>query len=49
VLDKLDKMTKKFVYTVSKRKGFSEAEARAAGGKIVTFGSYKLGAYASGT
>ncbi|KAF9183741.1 polynucleotide adenylyltransferase [Haplosporangium sp. Z 11] len=39
VLGKLDKMVKKFVYTVSLRRNLPESIAREAGGKIFTFGS----------
>ncbi|CAO3653534.1 unnamed protein product [Cunninghamella echinulata] len=48
VLDKLDKMVKDFVYRVSKLKGFPDALAKEAGGKIFTYGSYRLGVHGSG-
>ena len=40
---------KKFVYQVSIARGLSEAAANAAGGKIFTFGSYRLGVHGPGT
>lgn len=40
---------KKFVYNVSIAHGLSEATAAAAGGKIFTFGSYRLGVHGPGT
>ena len=40
---------KKFVYQVSIARGLSEATASAAGGKIFTFGSYRLGVHGPGT
>ena len=40
---------KKFVYQVSIARGLSEATANAAGGKIFTFGSYRLGVHGPGT
>ncbi|KAF9925118.1 polynucleotide adenylyltransferase [Linnemannia zychae] len=49
VLGKLDKMVKEFVYVVYVRRGYSEQIAREAGGKIFTFGSYRLGVHGSGT
>ncbi|CDS11280.1 hypothetical protein LRAMOSA03543 [Lichtheimia ramosa] len=48
VLGKLNKMVKEFVYRVSKMKGFPDSLAREAGGKIFTFGSYRLGVHGSG-
>ncbi|KAF7721334.1 polynucleotide adenylyltransferase [Apophysomyces ossiformis] len=48
VLKKLDEMTKTFVYNVSLRRGLSPVAARKAGGKILTFGSYRLGVHAAG-
>ncbi|ORZ27806.1 polymerase [Lobosporangium transversale] len=49
VLGKLDKMVKEFVYTISLRRNMPEAIAREAGGKIFTFGSYRLGVHGSGS
>lgn len=40
---------KKFVRNVSITRGLSEAAANAAGGKIFTFGSYRLGVHGPGT
>ena len=40
---------KKFVRTVTINRGLSEAAANAAGGKIFTFGSYRLGVHGPGT
>ncbi|ORX58722.1 Poly(A) polymerase [Hesseltinella vesiculosa] len=48
VLSKLEKLTKDFVYRVGRKKGLSETVARQAGGRIYTFGSYKLGVHNSG-
>jgi poly(A) polymerase Pap1 len=41
-------MTKKFVQIVYERQGFSKQEAIQAGGKVLTYGSYRLGANAAG-
>ncbi|KAI8370666.1 Poly(A) polymerase central domain-containing protein [Radiomyces spectabilis] len=48
VLGKLDKLVKEFVFRISKMKGFSDVAAREAGGKIFTFGSYRLGVHSAG-
>lgn len=48
VLGKLDKMVKEFVYQVSKSKGFPDSLAKEAGGKIFTYGSYRLGVHGTG-
>jgi len=48
VLGKLDKMVKEFVYVVYVRKGYPDQIAKEAGGKIFTFGSYRLGVHGSG-
>ncbi|KAI8976870.1 Poly(A) polymerase central domain-containing protein [Pilobolus umbonatus] len=48
VLGKLNKMVKEFVYRVSKLKGFPEPLAKEAGGKIFTYGSYRLGVHGTG-
>lgn len=45
VLNTLQKLTETFVYNVSRSKNMSEAMARDAGGKLFTFGSYRLGVY----
>lgn len=49
VLSILQQLTQTFVYTVSRRKNMSEGMAKDAGGKIFTFGSYKLGVYGPGS
>ncbi|GAA5915933.1 hypothetical protein JCM8208_003669 [Rhodotorula glutinis] len=49
VLGRLDKLVKDFVYRASLHRGFSEAKAREAGGKIFTFGSYRLGVHGPGS
>ncbi|ORX53655.1 Poly(A) polymerase [Hesseltinella vesiculosa] len=48
VLSKLDKLVKDFVYKVSKMKGFPDSLAKEAGGKIYTYGSYRLGVHGAG-
>ncbi|KAI7869353.1 Poly(A) polymerase central domain-containing protein [Spinellus fusiger] len=48
VLGKLNLMAKDFVYRVSKLKGFPDSLAKEAGGKIFTFGSYRLGVHGAG-
>ncbi|KAL1932566.1 hypothetical protein VTP01DRAFT_8244 [Rhizomucor pusillus] len=48
VLGKLNKLVKEFVYRVSKMKGFPDSLAKEAGGKIFTFGSYRLGVHGAG-
>ncbi|KAI8886806.1 Poly(A) polymerase [Backusella circina FSU 941] len=45
VLETLDKMTKAFVYSVSTRDGMTEAQAERSGGKVLTYGSYRLGVH----
>ncbi|KAJ1024188.1 hypothetical protein NDA16_003027 [Ustilago loliicola] len=49
ILGKLDAMVKDFVYRVSIANGMSESLARSAGGKIFTFGSYRLGVHGPGS
>ncbi|KAG7660368.1 PAP1 [[Candida] subhashii] len=49
VLNILQKMTEEFVYRVSLNKNMSEGMAKDAGGKIFTFGSYRLGVYGPGS
>ena len=49
VLGRLAALVKKFVQRVSITRGLSEAAAKAAGGKIYTFGSYRLGVHGPGT
>lgn len=48
VLSKLNQIVKEFVFKVGKLKGKSDAIAREAGGKIFTFGSYRLGVHGPG-
>ena len=43
VLNKLNNMVKGAVYSLARKKGFSEEAAKEVGGKIFTFGSYRLG------
>lgn len=49
VLGRVAAVVKKFVRSVSVARGLSEAAANAAGGKIFTFGSYRLGVHGPGT
>ena len=49
VLGRLAALVKSFVKTVSLARGLSEAAAETAGGKIFTFGSYRLGVHGPGT
>ncbi|KAJ6560277.1 polymerase [Mycena capillaripes] len=49
VLGRVAALVKKFVCTVSMARGLSEAAATAAGGKIFTFGSYRLGVHGPGS
>jgi poly(A) polymerase len=49
VLGRVAAAVKKFVYEVSLSRGLSEAAANAAGGKIFTFGSYRLGVHGPGS
>ncbi|KAI6018314.1 Nucleotidyltransferase, class I, C-terminal-like protein [Pisolithus marmoratus] len=49
VLGRVAALVKKFVYQVSLNHGLSEAAASAAGGKIFTFGSYRLGVHGPGS
>lgn len=49
VLMILQKLTEEFVYKVSKSRNMSEGMARDSGGKIFTFGSYKLGVFGPGS
>lgn len=48
VLKLLQRVTVEFVKVVSRKKGLSEAAVEAAGGKIFTYGSYRLGVYGPG-
>jgi poly(A) polymerase len=45
----LDKMVKQFVYQISIQRGLPDAIARDAGGKIFTFGSFRLGVHNPGS
>lgn len=47
-LQSIQKITVEFVRQVSKKKGLSQAAVDAAGGKIFTYGSYRLGVYGPG-
>ncbi|KDR84115.1 hypothetical protein GALMADRAFT_236784 [Galerina marginata CBS 339.88] len=49
VLGRVAALVKKFVKKVSMDRGLSESAANAAGGKIFTFGSYRLGVHGPGT
>ncbi|KIK53275.1 hypothetical protein GYMLUDRAFT_49451 [Collybiopsis luxurians FD-317 M1] len=49
VLGRVSALVKKFVQKVGIARGLSEASATAAGGKIFTFGSYRLGVHGPGS
>lgn len=49
MLGRVAAIVKQFVYEVSLSRGLSEAAAKAAGGKIFTFGSYRLGVHGPGS
>ncbi|KAL3482013.1 Poly(A) polymerase central domain-containing protein [Aspergillus californicus] len=49
VLQLLQRVTLEFVKVVSRKKGLSPAAVEAAGGKIFTYGSYRLGVYGPGS
>lgn len=49
VLEVLQNLTQEFVRIVSLQKNMSESMAKDAGGKIFTFGSYRLGVYGPGS
>lgn len=49
VLKLLQELTQEFVRQVSLQKHMTEGMAKAAGGKIFTFGSYRLGVYGPGS
>ncbi|KAF7309244.1 hypothetical protein MIND_00294700 [Mycena indigotica] len=49
VLGRVAALVKKFVRDISIAKGLSETAANAAGGKIFTFGSYRLGVHSPGS
>ncbi|KAL1953534.1 hypothetical protein VTO42DRAFT_2632 [Malbranchea cinnamomea] len=48
-LQLIQRVTLEFVRTVGRKKGLSQAALDAAGGKIFTFGSYRLGVYGPGS
>ncbi|KAI9775285.1 MAG: polynucleotide adenylyltransferase, partial [Peltula sp. TS41687] len=49
VLESLQRITTEFVRQVSKKNGLSDAVADSAGGKIFTYGSYRLGVHGPGS
>ncbi|TFK25979.1 polymerase [Coprinopsis marcescibilis] len=49
VLGRVAALVKKFVHRISIAHGLSESAANAAGGKIFTFGSYRLGVHGPGS
>lgn len=49
MLGRVAGLVKKFVHRVCLQRGLSEAAAAAAGGKIFTFGSYRLGVHGPGS
>ncbi|EIF45209.1 poly polymerase [Brettanomyces bruxellensis AWRI1499] len=49
VLATLQTIVQEFVYTVSRKKNMSEGMSKDAGGKLFTFGSYRLGVYGPGS
>jgi Nucleotidyltransferase domain len=49
VLGRVAALVKQFVRTASLARGLSEAAANAAGGKIFTYGSYRLGVHGPGS
>ncbi|KAF9478663.1 Poly(A) polymerase [Pholiota conissans] len=49
VLGRVAALVKKFVKRISMERGLSETAANAAGGKIFTFGSYRLGVHGPGS
>jgi poly(A) polymerase len=48
VLGRLSELVKAFVQSAARKNGASEAAALQAGGKIFTFGSYRLGVHGPG-
>ena len=48
-LNRLQKIVTEFVRLVGKKKGLSQSAIDNAGGRIFTFGSYKLGVFGPGT
>lgn len=49
VLNTLQKLAEEFVYLTSKKKNMTHGMAKDAGGKIFTYGSYRLGVYGPGS
>ena len=49
VLGRLNELMKRWIIQVSQEKGKTEEEAREVGGKIFTFGSYRLGVHGKGS
>ncbi|KAH0445911.1 hypothetical protein IEQ34_025255 [Dendrobium chrysotoxum] len=49
VLSKIDALVKEFVYRASLARGLSESIAATSGGKIFSFGSYRLGVHGPGS
>ena len=49
ILGRVDTLVKEFVYQASIKHGLPENVARGAGGKIFTFGSYRLGVHGPGS
>jgi poly(A) polymerase len=49
VLGRIAALVKKFVKEISLKNGLSESAANSAGGKIFTFGSYRLGVHGPGS
>ncbi|KAG2217981.1 hypothetical protein INT45_006235, partial [Circinella minor] len=47
VMNKLEEITKRFIYEASIRKGLTPDDAKEAGGKVLTFGSCRLGVQAA--
>lgn len=48
MLQLIQRVALEFVRIVSRKKGLSPAATEAAGGKIFTYGSYRLGVYGPG-
>lgn len=48
VLRTFQRAVVEFVKVIGKRKGMSDAQLKDAGGKVTTFGSFRLGAYGPG-
>lgn len=49
ILNIFQKLTEEFVYIISKKKNMTDGMAKDAGGKVFTFGSYRLGVYGPGS